>query len=260
MSNSQWRLLTTPPLSGVENMAFDEALMARARTSREWTLRVYSWSTPTISLGRNQTAVGRYDLARIAERKLAIVRRPTGGRAILHDREITYSVTAPADEDSGDLQTSYDRINGLLLNGLARLGVHASVADVKSRASLPGMAPCFDEPSRGELMLDGRKLAGSAQWRSDGAFLQHGSILIEDDQSTLAELAVGSQRPIPAPATLAAALGVRPRVEDLSIALAAAVRELEDPNATELEIDDQLRAQAAGLVVRYLDDEWTWRR
>jgi lipoate-protein ligase A len=260
MPTSQWRLLTTPPASGAENMALDEALMSRARASREWTFRVYSWSTPTISLGRNQTAVGRYDLARIAERNLAIVRRPTGGRAILHDREITYSVTAPADDDSGDLMTSYERINRILLDGLARVGVRAAVADVKSRASLPGMAPCFDEPSFGELVLDGRKLAGSAQWRSDGALLQHGSILIEDDQSVLAELAVGSQRPIPVPATLAGALGMRPRVEDMASAFTTSVRMLEDPNATVLEIDDELRAQAAGLVVRYLDDEWTWRK
>ncbi len=241
-------------------MALDEALMSRARETREWTFRVYSWATPTISLGRNQTAVGRYDLARIAERNLAVVRRPTGGRAILHDREITYSVTAPADEDSGDLRTSYERINRILLDGLARIGVRAAVADVKSRASLPGMAPCFDEPSFGELVLDGRKLAGSAQWRSDGALLQHGSILIEDDQSVLAELAIGSQRSIPAPATLAAALGATPSIDSLSTAFATAVRELEDPHARNLEIDDRLRAQAGGLVVRYLDDEWTWRK
>jgi lipoate-protein ligase A len=241
-------------------MALDEALMSRARETREWTFRVYSWSAPTISLGRNQTAIGRYDLARIAERNLAIVRRPTGGRAILHHREITYSVTAPVDDDSGDLKTSYERINRILLNGLARLGVRAAVADVKSRASVPGMAPCFDEPSFGELVLDGRKLAGSAQWRADGALLQHGSILIEDDQSVLAELAVGSQRPIPAPATLATALGSAPQVESMVNVFAAAVRELEDPDATELEIDEELRAQAGGLVVRYLDDEWTWRR
>ena len=122
------------------------------------------------------------------------------------------------------------------------------------------MAPCFNEPSFGELVLGGRKLAGSAQWRSDGALLQHGSILIEDDQTVLGELAIGPQAPIPAPATLASAMGTRPRVEDFSIAFAASVRELEDDDATELEIDDQLRAQCAGLVVRYLDDEWTWRK
>src|SRR3954466_12069034 len=97
MAHSRWRLLVTPPASGPENMALDEALMARAIETGEWVLRVYSWATPTLSLGRNQTARGRYDLGRIRERGLGVVRRPTGGRAILHDREITYSVTAPVD-------------------------------------------------------------------------------------------------------------------------------------------------------------------
>src|SRR4051812_18539212 len=101
-----WRLIVTPAAGGAENMALDEALMDRARESREWVMRVYSWSTPTISLGRNQTAHGRYDLDRIAQLGFDVVRRPTGGRAILHHREITYSVTAPCDE-AGDLRESY---------------------------------------------------------------------------------------------------------------------------------------------------------
>src|SRR6185503_12044219 len=120
-----WRLIVTPPAGGAENMALDEALMERARETNEWVLRVYSWSTPTISLGRNQSARGRYDLERIGQLGFGVVRRPTGGRAILHHREITYSVTAPA-EEAGDLRQSYDRINQLLLHALNSLGVHAS--------------------------------------------------------------------------------------------------------------------------------------
>src|SRR5215207_4204233 len=177
-----WRLLVTPPATGPENMALDEALMDRARETAEWTLRVYSWSAPTISLGRNQSAYQLYDLERIHARGLAVVRRPTGGRAILHDREITYSVTAPL-AGAGDLRESYERITRLLVAGLRLLGADASVATATQRASPPGVAPCFDEPSSGELTLGGRKLAGSAQWRSDDALLQHGSILVEDDQS-----------------------------------------------------------------------------
>src|ERR1700704_6821622 len=88
---AHWRLVVTPPDGGAQNMALDEALMDRARTTGEWVLRVYAWSTATISLGRNQTAHGRYDLEQIRRRGLAVVRRPTGGRAILHDHEITYS-------------------------------------------------------------------------------------------------------------------------------------------------------------------------
>jgi lipoate-protein ligase A len=259
MLHSHWRLLVTPPASGPDNMALDEALMARARASGEWVLRVYSWSSPTVSLGRNQTARGRYDLERIRARGLAVVRRPTGGRAILHHREITYSVTAPVD-GAGDLRESYERINRLLVDGLRRLGVTAEVARPARRAAAPGMAPCFDAPTSGELTVGGRKLAGSAQWRSEGALLQHGSILVADDQSSLAELAVGSQSPVPVPATLAEALGRAPSVADVADALAEAVRALEDSSAAHLAIDEAVRARASELVVRYLDDEWTWRR
>jgi lipoyl(octanoyl) transferase len=259
MITPRWRLLTTPPASGAENMALDEALMTRARESEEWVLRLYSWSTPTISLGRNQTAKGRYDLDRMHQRGIGVVRRPTGGRAILHHREITYSVTAPITM-AGDLRQSYARINGVLLAALRSLGVDAEVAQPASRAPNPGMSPCFEEPSAGELTFRGRKLAGSAQWRFDGALLQHGSILIADDQSSLAELVLDPAAPVAAPATLSDALGHHPAFDTIAAAFWNAVRELEDPQANDLVLDAALRARTEGLVVRYLDDAWTWRR
>lgn len=258
----RWRVLMSPPAPGAYNMALDEALMQRAGTTGEWVLRVYSWSRPTISLGRNQTAYGRYDMAAIRERGLDVVRRPTGGRAILHDREVTYSVTAPA-ADAGDLRQSYDRINRLLVEALRQMGVDAHVAAACRGAApprAPGMAPCFGEPALGELILAGRKLAGSAQWRMDGALLQHGSILLGDDQSLLTSLTVDFGPPIPAPATLTSALGRTPSVEDLGDALTAAIRQLEDPLVDSLALDEMLRARTSALVVRYLDDAWTWRR
>lgn len=233
--------------------------MERARLTGEWVLRVYAWKTPTLSFGRNQTASGRYDLDGIHAAGLEVVRRPTGGRAILHDREITYSVTAPA-ADAGDLRQSYERINRLLLAGLRRLGVGARMATPGDRPTAPGLAPCFDEPSAGELTVDGRKLAGSAQWRADGAILQHGSILVADDQSRVAGFVLGGARQIPIPATLEDLLGRTPSTSDLADALVGAVRELEDPGVAELILDDEVRARASALVVRYVDDAWTWRR
>src|SRR5947207_5741451 len=136
MSRPQWRLTVSPPASGAENMALDEALMERARETGEWVMRVYSWRTPTISLGRNQSASGRYDRARIDAAGLSVVRRPTGGRAILHDREITYSVTAPL-AGAGDLGQSYSRINALLLDAVTSLGVAATLASPKARSIAP---------------------------------------------------------------------------------------------------------------------------
>jgi lipoate-protein ligase A len=208
---------------------------------------------PRLLLGRT------YDLDRIRSLGLDVVRRPTGGRAILHDREITYSVTAPV-ADAGDLGESYRRINALLLAALESLGVHAMAAAPTARASSPGLTPCFDEPASGELTIGGRKLAGSAQWRAEGALLQHGSILIEDDQSILTTLTHGATSAIPAPATLAESLGRLPSVEEMAGALASAVRAIEDPEARPLDLDETLRARASALVVRYLDDAWTWRR
>ncbi len=254
-----WRHIVTPPAPGAENMAFDEALMDYTRATDAWVLRVYSWSHPTISFGRNQTAAGKYDLDAIRSRGFGVVRRPTGGRAILHDREITYSVTAPI-AAAGELRASYDRINRVVLEGLRRLGVGATIARPATKAQNPGIAPCFNEPSAGELMLDGRKLAGSAQWRRDGVLLQHGSILIDDDQSVLAELTIPRQDSIPAPATLREALGHAPSVGEIASALAESVRSLESVDPLPLVPDDAFRARAAALVVRYLDDAWTWWR
>lgn len=256
---ARWRLLTTPPGTGAENMALDEALMERARETGDWVLRVYAWSRPTISLGRNQSARGRYDLNEIARQTLDVVRRPTGGRAILHHREITYSVTAPV-FDAGDLRESYERITRLLIDALRCLGVEAAAATPAKRAAAPGLSPCFDEPAAGELTVSGRKLAGSAQWRSEGALLQHGSILIEDDQSLLAALTLGEVRPIPRPATLAESLGRVPSLSEVAASLGDTVRALEDPDMRTVTIDAKLRARAEALVVRYLDDGWTWRR
>jgi lipoyl(octanoyl) transferase len=254
-----WRLLLSPPLGGPENMALDEALMARARRTGDTVLRVYEWSRPTLSLGRNQRAVGLYREAMLAERGIGVVRRPTGGRALLHHREITYSVTAPCD-DSGALLSEYGRINALLRSALQSLGVPVVVAEPAGRAAAPSASPCFAEPARGELTLHGRKLVGSAQWRERGAMLQHGSILVDDDQSSIPGLLREPVAPPPRPATLRDALGREPVITELSDALFHAVRSLADPDAAPLEIDDDLTRDATAIAERYRDDAWTWRR
>ena len=261
-----WRLLLSPAATGAENMALDEALMLHARDTGEWTLRVYGWCRPTLSLGRNQVAHSGYDLDALGRRGIDVVRRPTGGRAILHQREVTYSVTG-RDEAAGDLRESYGRINRLLVEGLRSLGVPAAVVARADRADVdhqaidrPGLVPCFDHPSPGEITLDGRKLAGSAQWRSEGAFLQHGSILVDDDQMHIASLMTQPAPLVPPPATLRQALGRSPSLAEVADALFAAARRLEDPAAAPIEADAALRERTDLLRVRYLDDRWTWRR
>jgi lipoate-protein ligase A len=260
-SYSRWRLLMVPPRTGAENMARDSALQARAARTGETVFSVYSWRHSTLSFGRNQPARGLYDLGKLRDADIDIVRRPTGGRAILHDREVTYSVTAPI-EDAEPLRETYARINRILQAGLSRLGVFAEPAETSRRAAVPSVRPCFETPGEGELIAHGAKLVGSAQWRENGALLQHGSILVADDQSSLPEYSASPRdtgESIPAPATLRALLGRAPEAEEVASALFNAVRTLEDPEACEL-VESEIRGEALERVAHFLDEDWTWRR
>jgi lipoate-protein ligase A len=240
-------------------MARDMGLMDRARESGEAVFSVYSWQRPTLSLGRNQTASGKYDVKRIAERGVDVVRRPTGGRALLHWREVTYSVTAPI-SPSDSLARSYERINRILLDGLSRLGVRA----IESRGGLPtprpGELPCFAQPAEGELVVDGAKLVGSAQFRENGALLQHGSILIADDQAMISSfLLSGSSPDVPRAATLVDALGREPSIEEVSGKMFEAVRSLEDSDAASLD-EAEIREYTFRHLASFENELWTWRK
>jgi len=241
-------------------MARDMALQARAARTGETVFSVYSWSRPTLSFGRNQPASGLYDLDRIRAAGIDVVRRPTGGRAILHNREVTYSVTAPL-EDAAPLRETYSRINRILQNGLSRLGVAVVPAMSSERAAVPSIRPCFEAPAEGELVAQGSKLVGSAQYRDDGALLQHGSILVNDDQSSLPDFArlSAESESVPTPATLHALLGRSPDPAEVAEAMFDAVRSLEDESATELD-EDHVRDAALQHVSHFLDEGWTWRR
>ena len=240
-------------------MAVDEALLGRARSSGECVVRLYQWSRPTLSLGRNQTARGHYDLDRARSLGIDFVRRPTGGRAVLHHRELTYSISGPV-ALLGTLRESYARINRLLLGALGALGVHAAVAAPSERAPAPGLAPCFDTPGAGELTVGGRKLVGSAQWRDREALLQHGSILIEDDQA-LATTLLRAPAPVPPPAaSLRTLLSHVPTAADLADAVHRAIVTMEDEEASRLVVDAALEHSIASAHAHFLDEHWTWRR
>jgi len=177
-----WRLLVDPPASGAWNMAVDEVLLdGIAAGTAPPTLRFYGWTPPCLSLGSFQP-FDVVDLDSCRALGVDIVRRPTGGRAILHDREVTYSVVLPASvlgQDGGVL-LSYHRLSLALQDGLRRLGVPAMLAPASAAPSTAVHGPaCFDRPSAHEILLNGRKLVGSAQVRRCGAILQHGSILVE---------------------------------------------------------------------------------
>jgi lipoyl(octanoyl) transferase len=176
-----WRLLVDAPAAGAWNMAVDEVLLdGVAAGTAPPTLRFYEWTPPCLSLGYFQSIdVVALDGCRALG--VEVVRRPTGGRAILHDRELTYSVALPASVlgHDGGVLPSYYRLSLALQDGLRRLGVPATLAP-ESAAGGPVHGPvCFDRPSAHEILLHGRKLVGSAQMRRGGSILQHGSILIE---------------------------------------------------------------------------------
>lgn len=242
-------------------MARDSALQARAARTGETVFSIYSWIRPTLSFGRNQPAAGLYDMGKIRDSAIDVVRRPTGGRAILHHREVTYSVTAPVD-DAAPLRQTYSRINRILQTGLEQLGVSAKLASPSQRAAAPSVRPCFEIPGEGEIVAGGGKLVGSAQWRDEGALLQHGSILVDDDQSFLPSLASGAgsgSESIARPATLHALLGRAPDASEVALAMFEAVRSLEDPDAKELG-EAEIRDAALERVPQFLDEGWTWRR
>lgn len=181
-SDTTWRLLLDPPAKGAWNMAVDEVLLGGvAAGSAPPTLRFYQWAPACLSLGYFQT-FDVVDLAGCRRLGVDIVRRPTGGRAILHDRELTYSVALPLRMlgDEGAVLPSYHRLSLALERGLNRLGVPVVLAPESAAQPVPDHGPvCFDRPSPHEILLDGRKLVGSAQVRRATAILQHGSILIE---------------------------------------------------------------------------------
>ena len=255
----RWRLIVSEPGDGVENMATDEALMEEARASGEAIARVYTWSVPTLSFGRNQPARGSYDADAAAARGIGIVRRPTGGRALLHHREITYAIGAPVRALS--LREAYGRINLILVGALRSFGLDVHLAGA-ARARRPDIAPCFAEPAEGEIVLGGRKLVGSAQWRDGTALLQHGSILIDDDQPSIAALmTVAPTTVVPAPATLRETVAVVPSVAEFARALGAAVEQSEGVPCDHADADaTTLRRRARDLSSRYADPAWTWRR
>lgn len=174
-----WRvIIEDAPRSGAGNMAVDQALAeACAAGEAAPTLRFYRWNPPAVSLGRHQPAA-EIDFEAAAARGYDVVRRTTGGRAILHVDELTYSVAAPKDEQRvrGGVMDAYLRLSNALLAGLQNVGLMANKAGGDVRAGKEVSAACFEAPSAYEITAGGRKLLGSAQSRRAGYVLQHGSL------------------------------------------------------------------------------------
>lgn len=253
----RWHFFQTAPASGTHNMALDEALMRISRRTGDAYFRIYGWDSPTLSLGRNQRARGYYDLAAARALGVSFVRRPTGGRALLHHREITYSVAMPAPGPS-DAAAAYTFINEVLLEALRGLGVTAGRASGSAHLP-PGLRPCFDVPSAHEIVLEERKLIGSAQWRHDETLLQHGSILVRDDQAMIAQLLNEPLATTPTAATLHEALGWDPGIADLAPPMGQALERLAGRPPLSFDAESAM-GDVVELERNYRDNSWTWRR
>ncbi len=177
-----WRLLRSSPADGATNMALDEAILrAVAAGLTPPTIRLYSWEPACLSLGRAQP-VTDVDLAALQTAGFGLVRRPTGGRAILHVDELTYCIVAPQHEPrvAGTIVESYRRLSAGLVHSLELLGVEHIAADRSADHRSTGPV-CFESPSDYEITVAGRKLVGSAQMRAQGTVLQHGTVPLYGD-------------------------------------------------------------------------------
>jgi len=262
---SAWRLVITEPLDGAANMALDEALLlSRLRGAGPPTVRFFGWAPPTISLGYAQPLDdGRIDLEAAACMGLGLVRRPTGGSAILHEgaeREITYSVVAAAGDFPGaeTLLETYRWIGAALAAGLRAIG--AAVDMVSVQPSDPAAMPvfCFARTGSYELEVGGRKIVGSAQRRQGVGFLQHGSVMLAAEPERLTRVFPGEGDPLGGMTTLEAVLGRRPSFDETAERLAEGFRQVHGIELSPggLSPDETALADALSRE-KYATAEWT---
>ena len=188
MKNTTWRLIKDGHGDGRLNMAVDRAILTACdRGQAPATLRLYGWDRPTLSIGYSQNEVKDVDTKQCERRNIPVVRRFTGGRALLHQYEFTYSFVGPVPHPGfpGNLSGDFCAISKAVILSLKKAGVeNPEMVGKEKRDSARGrnLSPaCFSASNHGEIRVNGKKLAGSAQRRLNGAFLQHGSILIDKD-------------------------------------------------------------------------------
>ena len=181
----EWRILPFQKAGAVENMAVDEAVFrVHIRRKNPPTLRFYGWRVPALSIGYFQDYEKEVDSGACRRFGVEIIRRPTGGKAVLHEQELTYAVIAGADSPlfPPDILKTYRVISNCIARGLAEVGIRVEMkTDGRQAPDGTLRSSCFSFPSRFELLVGGRKICGSAQMRSHGAFLQHGSLLLTFD-------------------------------------------------------------------------------
>jgi lipoate-protein ligase A len=265
MEREEWRVIFDSPRDGIFNMAADEAILA-ATAAGDYgpTLRLYAWEPPTLSLGYAQPAAD-CDFDALRALGWGLVRRPTGGRAILHTDELTYSLVAAERHPlmQGGVLESYRRISRGLLAGLQRLGVDAA-ADAGRVGRTGGNPVCFEVPSQYEISCAGKKLVGSAQARRLGCVLQHGTIPLRGDLArilqVLAHPDTTPERVRRRAATLGDLLGREVEWQEAAEAVCAGFAETFTISFRREALSEEEKTRAMVLArEKYGNDEWTRR-
>jgi lipoate-protein ligase A len=265
MTACAWRLLDDGPNDGAWNMAADEAVAeAVGRGEVLPTLRFYGWERPTISLGALQRFPGGVDLAACRQHEVPLVRRISGGRAVLHAAELTYSVSVPRTGLwRGPVPAVFRYLCEGLVAGLARLGIHTALGDAAPPRDGPAPGACFLIRQAPAILAGGRKLVGSAQYRSDRAVLQQGSLLLDFDPALHLALFPSWPRQHPAAGicSVRALLGRIPSRAELVGALHEGWQARFGPVGAREVLTAPEGALAASLVRgRYGTEAWTRRR
>ncbi len=265
-----WRLLLQPtPACGAWNMAVDEAILeACGRGDSPPTLRLYAWEPACLSLGYAQP-VGDVDLERLRARGWELVRRPTGGRAVLHVDELTYSVIGPPDDPrlAGTVLESYNRLAAALVEALRLLGLPV---EVQERSGSPNRAPnpvCFEMPSTYEITIGGKKLVGSAQARRREGVLQHGSLPLTGDLTRILQALHfpdeearrrAGERLLARATTVETALGRRVTWEEAATVFESAFRSVLSLNLEPGLLSESEARRAEELAAqKYVHPDWT---
>lgn len=249
---ARWRLIISGPVDGAMNMAIDRAVLAcREDGESPPTVRLYSWQVPTVTLGRFQK-VEDVDLDLALSRGLDVARRPTGGRGVLHDDEVTYSfVAGVADGVPRGVAASYRHLSAALVHAYATLGVPAEVT-ARERGRAEARGACYLHSTQADLSFGAAKLSGSAQvWRGD-AVLQHGSFVVSRDAGLEARLfrlgAEGEHALRAQAATLLDAVGSRPSPAAIIAAACDGVRQAFGVELVEGELSARESELARGWV------------
>ncbi|ATN02733.1 lipoate--protein ligase family protein [Staphylococcus capitis] len=272
-----WNFINTGNQDPYYNMAMDEALLNFvSRGEIDPVIRFYTWNPATLSIGYFQRLQKEIDIEKVNEKGFGLVRRQTGGRGVLHDKELTYSVIVPESHPNmpSTITEAYRVISQGLLEGFKNLGFETYFAvprskEEREKLKQPRSSVCFDAPSWYELVVEGRKIAGSAQTRQKGVILQHGSILQDIDIDELFDMFIFKNDRLKAKmkeAFVEKAVAIND-ISDTHITLSEMEKAFEEGFKTglniefkPLELSEQQLAEVKELEEKYRSDDWMFRK